>query len=172
MKQLLELGDFVRKLYLHRRFGQLSPLSILRIEIKGTLAECDWLGRSRCTWDADRSPMERDHNASLWMLEDALAVRKLLFCVLPEVECAILRVYRRGSDDQLELVIGGTVRRGEQAGKRIRSLAMKGKLCGLQFRMRNGGLEALQTEDWDHGSALEFSGDTEVLTNGGSVHEN
>jgi hypothetical protein len=114
--------------------------------------------------------MEREHNASLQMLGDALAIRELLFCALPDVGSAILRVYRRSSGDQLELVIAGTVRRGEQARKGIRSLAMKGKLCGLQFRMSEVGLEALQAEDWQGKSAPEFLGTTEISTNGGSLN--
>ena len=146
----------MKKIYLHKRFGQLSPLSILRVEIKGVLAECDWLTRSKCTWDTDQPLIEREHNASMRTLEDALAIRKFIFSALPQIKSAILRVYRRSSDDQLELIIRGTVTKGEQASRTIRSIAMKGKLCGLQFRMSEGGLEALLAEDWRGRSAREF----------------
>jgi hypothetical protein len=47
---------------------------------------------------------------------------------------------------------------------------MKGKLCGLQFRMSEAGLEALQTEDWQSRSAPEFLENIEISTNGGSLN--
>jgi hypothetical protein len=168
--RLLELGQFVRKIYLRKRFGHLTPLRILRVEIKSTFAECDWLARSRCAWDADRLASERGHDASLRTLEDALAIREFLFCEFPEVQSATLRVYRRNSDDQLEMVIGGTVHRNDRAGRRIRSAAMKGKLYGLHFRMTEGGLEALQAEDWLGATTADFLRKLETLPNGGSLN--
>jgi hypothetical protein len=80
-------------------------------------------------------------------------------------------VYRQGPEGRLELVITGTVRRGERASRKIRSLAMRGKLCGLQFRMSEGRLEALQAEDWQGRSAAEFLRNAEISTNGGSFNE-
>lgn len=170
MKGLFELADFVRKIYLQKRFGQLSPLTILRAEVQGQLAECDWLMRSKCTWDTNRPPGERARNASLQAIQDALSVRELLFCVLPQVESARVRVYRRSPEDQIELVIAGTLRRSEQASKKIPSLAMRGKLCGLQFRMSEEGLEALPADEWQGRSAPEFLENVEISTNGGSLN--
>jgi hypothetical protein len=154
--RLFEFGDFLRRIYLRTRFGQLSPLRLLRVELKWDVAECDWLARSKCEWDTNRPSREREYNASLQTLRDALAVREFLFCTLPSAQSAIFRVYRQGLEGQFELVIAGTVRRGEQASRRIRSLAMKGKLCGLQFRMSESGLEALQAEDWQSKSVPKF----------------
>ena len=170
MRRLFELSDFVRGIYLRRRFGQLSPLQVLRVEFAWDVAECDWLARSKCEWDTDRQAPERAYNASLQALEDALAVRELLFRTLPTARSAVFRVYRRSLERRFDLIIAGTVRRGEQAGRRIRSAVMKGKLCGLQFRMSEAGLEALQTEDWQSRSAPEFLENIEISTNGGSLN--
>ena len=47
MKDLWEVGEFVRKIRARMRFGELSraPLRLLRLELRGDTAQCDWLAR-------------------------------------------------------------------------------------------------------------------------------
>jgi hypothetical protein len=168
LQLLLELGDLWRKAYLQRRFGRLLSLQILRVEVSDRSAECECLMRAECTWDRDRPPAERLRNASLQAIEDALALRNLIFFVLPKVKSATVRVYRRAPENQLEPVIIGTVHRNAKAGRRVRSIAMKAKLCGLRFQLSEEGLEVMQTNDWGGGSAPELSEMSEISIHGGS----
>jgi hypothetical protein len=146
MRALWELADFVRDVRREMRFGELSraPLQLLSLEWRGASAKCEWLARPADVWDAALSSSTRDRNVTEQALKDAVAVRDLLFSALPDLATANLRVYRDGEPP--ELIIAGTVMRDSRASNGIRSLAMRVKLCGLQFHMQDGKLEPLLRE--------------------------
>jgi hypothetical protein len=150
MRVLWEVADFVRKLRRQMRFGELSraPLELLRLELRGQRAECEWMARPADRWDEMLPPGLSERNASAQALEDAVAVRELLFSALPELESAAIRVFRNSEDEEdPELIIAGTVCREDEVAPTIRSLAMKAKLLGFQFSMDDGVLGALQSEE-------------------------
>jgi len=157
MNALWEASDFVHKLRVRMRFGKLSraPLKLLRLEVKGEAAECEWMARPADTWDADLSCSLGEKNASLQALEDSLAVREMLFAAMPGVSSAVFRVYRavEGAETkaeagpEAELIIVGTVERDEQVAGNIRSLAMRAQLFGFRFWMDNGVLGTLQSRE-------------------------
>lgn len=146
MRALWELADFVRDMRREMRFGELSraPLSLLSLEWRGASAKCEWLARPADAWDDDLSQSVRDRRVTEQALQDAVAVRDLLFSALPDLVTANLRVYRAG--DTPELIIAGTVMRDRPALDGIRSVAMRVKLCGLHFQMQDGKLEPLLRE--------------------------
>jgi hypothetical protein len=148
MEQLWEAAEFVRKLQTRMRFGKLSraPLRLLRLEVRGDRAECEWMARPPDPWDADLVPSIGERNASLQALEDSLAVRNLLFSAIPGVSTAVFRVYRQADDGDAELIITGTMDRREQVADHIPSLAMREKLCGFRFWLDDGVLGTLQPE--------------------------
>jgi hypothetical protein len=147
--QLYGIGYFVRTLGIQLRFGQLSraPLRLLRLELRGDVAECDWMARPADLWDGDLPHSVGDRHASEQALEDAVAVRDLIFRALPGVDSAVLRVYRESAGTGPELIIAGMVAREQSAARSIRSLAMRAKLCGLRFWLEDGILEALRSEE-------------------------
>ena len=148
LRHLCEIGEFVRRTRIQTRFGDLSRarLTLLQFAVRGPEAECKLLARPADPWDAGLPPQVASRNVSVQALKDALSVRALLFRVLPDVSKAALRVYR-SSGESLELVIAGVVRRDEEAPPTVRSMAMRAKLCGLQFWLDDGILESLQPED-------------------------
>lgn len=148
MRHLCEIGDFVRRMRTHTRFGDLSRahLKLLRFELHGDQAECNFLARRADPWDAGLPAAVAGRNVSAQALRDAISVRALLFRVLPDISRAVLRVYRL-TGESLELIITGVVRREEQAPATVRSLAMRAKLCGLQFWLDDGILESLHPEE-------------------------
>jgi hypothetical protein len=148
MEQLWEAAEFVRKLQARMRFGKLSraSLRLLRMELRGDLAECEWTARLPDPWDADLPPSIGERKTSLQALEDSIAVRNLLFSALPGVSTAVFRVYRQADDEDAELIITGTMNRREEVADHIPSLAMRAKLCGFRFWLDDGGLGALQAE--------------------------
>jgi len=91
MKQLWEIADFVRNLHRRLRFGELSraPLKLLRLELRGDEAECEWVARPADPWDAVLPPSVGERHASLQALEDSLAVRSLLFSAIPTLSSAV-----------------------------------------------------------------------------------
>jgi hypothetical protein len=148
MKQLLEVGSFLRSLRARMRFGELSraPLRLLRLQLQAETGECDWMARPPDPWDADLPARVGKRNASLQALQDAIAVRDLLFCTLPDLSSALVRVYRESAGELAELIITGTVSREERVPLSVSSLAMHAKLSGFRFRMDDGTLEAMQVE--------------------------
>jgi len=150
MRQLWEVADFIRGVRRQMRFGELSraPLQILRLEWRGNAVECDWMVRPADVWDAELRRPDRERNVSQQALQDAMALRDLIFAELTGVECASLRAFRPSAPrEPLELIIAGTVLREEIVRTGIRSLAMKVKLCGLKFSLDNGVLRALQEQE-------------------------
>jgi hypothetical protein len=141
MRQLWEAGDFVRNLHRRMRFRKLvsAPLTLLRLELRGDHAECEWMARPAGTTIGGR-------DASTQALEDSLAVRKLLFKAMPSLSSAIFRVYRQLEPEHAELIITGTVTRDEQASDQVCSPAMQAKLCGLHFWLQDGVLGGLQSQ--------------------------
>lgn len=148
MRYLCEIGDFVRRMRVQTSFGDLSRarLKLLRFEIRGDEAECNFMARPADPWDADLPAHVSERNVSVQALRDAISVRGLLFRILPDLSRAVLRVYRL-SGESLELIITGVVRREEQAPATVRSLAMRAKLCGLQFWLDDGILESIHPEE-------------------------
>jgi hypothetical protein len=148
MKRICDLGNIIRNFRLQARFGELSraPLCLLRLQLCGDSAECDWLARPPDRWDVGLPPSVGERNASQQALKDAIAVRDLLFSVLPNLSTAAFRVYRRTPGDEPELIIAGAVSREEQAPVTVRSLAMRAKLLGFRFWMDDGILETLQAD--------------------------
>ncbi len=148
MKPLWEAADFVRNLHRRLRFGELSraPLKLLRLELRGDEAECEWMARPPDPWDADLPPSVGERNASVQALEDSLAVRNLLFYAMPALSRAVFRVYRQAEGEHAELIITGTVTREDQAAANVCSLAMRAKLCGLKFWLTDGVLGTFHSE--------------------------
>ena len=149
MSHLCELGNFVRGLSVMARFGDLSRarLSLLRVQLRGEYAECDWIARPPDPWDAGLPAMVGKRNASAQALLDAIKVRALLFRVLPGLHKADLRAYRYSPQESLELIVSGTVSREVRAPASVRSLAMRAKLFGLNFWLDEGVLEDLQPQE-------------------------
>lgn len=144
---LLELGEFVRRFRANVQFSDLSRarLELLRVELKGSHAECEWMARAADQWDAELPRAIAERNASMQALRDAVAVRELLFQVLPGLQSSTLRVYRQDRSERA-LVISGEVTREEMAPESVQSVAMHAKLLGLQFEMSEGILEELRQE--------------------------
>jgi hypothetical protein len=149
LRNLCGVGNFVRSLSVMARFGDLSRarLTLLRVQVRGDYAECDWIARPPDRWDADLPPLVGKRNASTQALQDAIKVRSLLFRVLPQLHQAELRAYRYSLEDSLELIVYGKVSLEVQAPTSVRSLAMRAKLFGLNFWLDDGVLEDLQPEE-------------------------
>jgi hypothetical protein len=150
LRRLCEVGDFVRRLRVQARFGELSraPLRLLRLQLRGEHADCDWLARASDVWDAELPPGIVERNVSTQALLDAITVRELLFRTLPGLQSAEIKVYRKTDCDEQQLVIAGIVARKERAPKTVRSLAMRAKLLGLRFWLDEGILRNLHPEPW------------------------
>jgi hypothetical protein len=149
MRLLWRISDFVRAMHRQMRFGELSraPLQLLRLEWRGDFAECDWMARPADEWDRDLPRQVSDGNASEQALRDAIAMRELLFDALPGVDTASLRVFRPSPGGANDLIITGTVARGEQIPRNVSSTAMRAKLLGFQFWFQDGFLEAMPSEE-------------------------
>src|SRR6266700_3384333 len=146
---LWRIADFSRAMNREMRFGELSraPLLLLRLEWRGDFAECDWMARPPDEWDRDLPRQLSDENASEQALRDAIAIRELLFNALPGVDTASLRVFRQSDGGARDLIITGTVTRGEEVPGNVHSTVMRAKLLGFQFWFQDGILEALRSEE-------------------------
>lgn len=149
MRLLWTVADFVRAMRRQMRFGQLSraPLRLLRFELRGPAAECDWVARPADEWDAGLPERIGNGNASRQALQDAIAVRELLFDALPGIETALFRVFRQSVAGTLELIITGMVDREQEARRNTRSLAKQAKVLGFQFWLEDGTLECLESRE-------------------------
>jgi hypothetical protein len=144
------MGNLARWLRVKGRAGRLSraPLKLLRLELRGDVAECEFQARAADEWDSDLPVCVGRLHASMQALEDAVAIRCAIFRELPAVSAAVLRVFRHSNVAKLELVISGTATRGEEVPKYISSLAMRAKLLGFQFHLENGTLKTLRSDDF------------------------
>jgi hypothetical protein len=149
MRLLWGIADFGRAVHRQMRFGELSraPLRLLRVEWRGDVAECDWMARPADEWDRDLPRQVSDANVSEQALRDAIAMRELLFHALPGVDTASIRVFRQSSGGTRDLIITGTVTRGEEVPRNVPSTAMRAKLLGFQFWFQEGFLEAMPSEE-------------------------
>ncbi len=143
MTSLKVAGQFLRKARKRMRMGELSrePAKLLRIEWRDDCVECDWLMRPSDHWDADLPPRLAKENQTLQSLRDALTLRKMIFNSFPSVMRAELRMYRRDSDGQLELLMTGSVARTNEVVERVASVVMRARLCGFRFNLASGVLE-------------------------------
>jgi hypothetical protein len=150
VKRLLEAARFVHGLRTRLRFGDLSrsSLRLLRFSLEGEMAECDWLARSPDPWDETLSSDVREGNASNQALMDAIAIRAMLFSLLPQIRGAELRAFRQAAREPPELIIAGTVHRDQRAPSTVRSLAMRARLFGFRFWLDEGVLENLEPEQY------------------------
>ena len=148
--QLSQIGYFIRAQRIQIRFGELSraPLRLLRLELQGNSAECDLMCRPADEWDRDIPGRVSDLNVSTQALQDAIAVRDLLFFALPGVDTASLRVFRESPSEEHQLIITGIVAREQQTSRYVASVAMRAKLLGLQFWLEDGVLEVLRSEEY------------------------
>ena len=148
MRPLWEAADLVRRVRRQLRFGELSraPLQLLRLELRGKFAECEWIARPPDPWDADLAPEIAHRNQTFQALRDAIAMRELIFDVMTDIQTAKLRVYRP-SASAAELIITGTVTREDQPPLRMSSIVMRAKLCGFHFSLGDGVLEALPMKE-------------------------
>jgi hypothetical protein len=158
MKQFWEVGNFVRGLRSWVRFGKLSraPLKLLRLELRGDRAECDWMARPPDEWDSAFPRLIQDQQASLQALHDAIGMRETLFCAITEASSAELRAYRQSAREPPHLIIRGTVTREPPTAnvKRMTSLAMRAKVYGFKFWMDNGVLAPLESVEHRLGFAI------------------
>jgi hypothetical protein len=138
-KRVCDAGLFIHNLSVKMRFGELTraPLQMLRLQLKGSVAECDWMARSPDPWDADLHPDIGQRHASLQALKDAVDVRNLLFHTLPDIDAAYLRIYRESPILAHELIIAGHVHRAAASFRSVHSVAMRAKLLGFRFSLEN-----------------------------------
>jgi len=131
------------------RLGKLSraPLQLLRLQLWGRRAECDWMARSWDEWDAALPRRERDRRASFQALQDAIAIREVLFSLLPDVEAAELRSFRQSARESPELIIFGAVTREAVMVQKVTSPVMRAKLYGFRFSLDDGVLKRMEVGD-------------------------
>lgn len=144
-KQLCDVSLFCQRMRVQMRFGKLSraPLQLVRLQLKESVAECDWLARLPDPWDDDLKPQISQRHASLQAMRDAVDVRSLLFYLFPDIDAAYLRIYRKSSFAP-ELVIAGHVHRVAPSSRSIHSIAMRAKLLGFRFSLQNEVLTTLK----------------------------
>jgi hypothetical protein len=145
MKAVYEVAEFLWKVRMRLRFGELSraPLQVLRFEMAAESATCEWLSRDADPWDSELAPTTRDGHATLQALLDAMALRHMLFSSIPEIREARFRVYRQLESHPRELIITGLVSKDEPP--QVASLIMRAKLYGFHFSIQQGVLAPLQT---------------------------
>jgi hypothetical protein len=143
MISVLPFARFVKQVRSKLRRGELSrePVKLLRLEWTPEALECDWLMRPSDPWDAYIPSHRARENETSQALKDALALKKMLFRAFPAAEKATLRMFRMDAEQQLELVMTGTVARNDQFYERVPSMAMRAKLCGFRFTLAHGTFE-------------------------------
>ena len=145
MRLLIEIARFLRRAQRQLRSGELSrePLELLRLEWKGDAVECDWLMRPADPWDKYVPPQLATENQTLQALRDALKLRSIIFRSFPAVGFAHLRMFRADRDQQLELVMTGSVNRWDEEFYRVPSVMMRAKMCGFRFTVAEGAKREL-----------------------------
>jgi hypothetical protein len=145
MSELFDVQEFLRTARKRLRFGVFSrlPVRLLRLEWRGSSIECDWLMRPSDPWDRYIPPRVAEEQLTLQALRDAMSLRDAVFHCFPGVTTAELRMFRNTTEDQLELVMAGTVNRSNEVLRRVASLVMRAKLCGFRFTMAGGVLEGI-----------------------------
>jgi hypothetical protein len=146
VKGLLHVADFARRLGVQMRFGKLSraPLRLVRLQLWPKTAECDWMARSWDAWDEALPRSERDRRVSFQAVQDAIAIREMLFEVLPDVQSAELRSFRQSAREPRELIIFGTVTRETVPAEKVTSPVMQAKLYGFRFFLDDGVLQRME----------------------------
>ncbi len=149
MRQVYEVADFVRATRRRLRFGELSraPIQILRLQLRGDFAECDWMTRPPDVWDSKLPLPARNESTSRQALADAMALRHLLLDELRHIRSAALRAFRPSEGETPDMIIDGTILREEPYLLKIPSPVMRAKLCGFRFELENGFLKPLRRDD-------------------------
>ncbi len=143
MMSIRDAARFVRRAHQKMRTGEFSrePVKLLRIEWTADSVECDWLMRPSDLWDVDLPPHLARENQTLQALRDALTLRNTIFKWFPSVVKAELRMFRIDANQQLELMMTGSVARTNEVFERVASVVMRARLCGFQFNLSAGVLE-------------------------------
>ena len=149
MRQVYEVANFVRTIRRRLRFGEFSraPIQIMRLELRGDFAECDWMTRPPDAWDSKIPLAARNENTSRQALADAMTLRHLLLGELPHIRGAALRAFRPSEFGTPDMIIAGTILREDPYLLRIPSPVMRAKLCGFRFELENGFLKPLRRDD-------------------------
>jgi hypothetical protein len=145
MNVIWEASEFIRRVRVRMRFGDLSraPIELLRLQVNKSEAECDWLIRPMDPWDLVLPERIRETNHSLQALRDALTMREILFAAFRDLRTAEFRVFRPSGQREPELIMTGTIDRKDEVPLRIPSVAMRAKLCGFRFSLSDGVLTAM-----------------------------
>lgn len=147
MKLMVEAAEFLRRVRIQMRFGEMSrePLRLLRLELdgKGDTARCDWVLRPPDPWDREIPERVRETNQTLQALSDALGMRKLLFQTFPKIRSAQIKVFREVENAEPELIMVGAINREDAEPFRIPSIVMRAQLCGFKFLLADGVLKTL-----------------------------
>lgn len=144
MNPIRDAATFVRGTYKRLRVGELSrePFRLLRLEWRPECVECDWLMRPADPWDSNLPPRVARENQTLQALRDALDLRRMIFHSFPSVMTAELRMYRdAGDEEELELMMTGSVSRTNEVLERVASVVMRARLCGFHFTLASGVLQ-------------------------------
>ena len=101
MMALRRIADFLRGIRIERRFGELSraPLKLFGLQVQSDRAELEWLARPSDIWDAELPRPVREQNFSFQALQDAIALREMLFKLLPDVREAEFRAFRKSAQE-------------------------------------------------------------------------
>src|SRR5438445_12045577 len=110
MRQVYEVADFVRATRRRLRFGEFSraPIQIMRHELRGDFAECDWMTRPPDLWDSKITLAARNESSSQQALPEAMTLRHLLLGELPHIRSAALRAFRQWDLGRPDVVLAGT----------------------------------------------------------------
>jgi hypothetical protein len=144
MKELLQAFGFFSEMRKQMRFGEFSRMAmrLRRFEIAGDFAECEWFMRPADPWDTHLPPRLQEEHLTHQALQDALKTRELIFRAFPQVNRAMLRMYRSDAPE-LELMMVGEVERSTSKLREVASLVMRARLHGFRFSLRSGALERL-----------------------------
>jgi hypothetical protein len=153
MKTIVELGDFVRQWRTRVKLGGVlrAPLDLLRVEVRGGRAECDWLARVPDAWDLRLQRRRGGRLMTERVLHGGIDVSRLPFESLSEVHEAQFRAFRQSAREPPDLIITGKLRREAPAVLRVPSLAMRAKLHGFHFWLDDGVFIPLDGEHEQRG---------------------